>query len=405
MNSIIFMESNIDGSSYEGIKAAKSLGFYVHLFTQKDHFLNKQTNCLEIDEIHMVNFEEIEKVEEKIVTILSKHQIACIISFMDSFIHLAARLSNQYCHTTLTVHAIKRMENKILTRKHLERKEYSPWYVVIQSSQSLDSVIPRVKDRFPLVLKMPLSCGSKDVFLVYSESQLRHRIRYIRNRYLHKDVMIEEYLVGPQYMVEVIAYKGEIEVVAVIEQEVTKKERFIVTGYSISSEIDQELYNSLVEVSKKIIVDLGLETGNCHLELRHIEGKWKLIEVNPRISGGVMNRLIVESHHFNYAEQILKLYIGQKPYLKKGKICSVYAHYIITNTIGILSSVTGIHKASEIPGVVSIFIKPRIGHLVIPPLAMGQRLGYVLAKGKTSKEAKTIALNAASHIQFHVVPS
>lgn len=394
----------MDGSSYEGIKAAKRLGLYVLLFTQKDHFLNKQTNGLEVDEIHMVNFEELEKVEEKIVTILSKHQVVCIISFMDSFIHLAARLSNQYCQTTLTVHAIKRMENKILTRTCLEKREYSPWYVIIQSSQSLDSILLRVKDRFPLVLKMPFSCGSKDVFLVNSENQLRHRIRYIKNHYPNKDVIIEEYLVGSQYMVEAIAYKGDIEVVAVIEQEVTKKERFIVTGYSISSEVEQELYNSLVEVSKEIISDIGLETGNCHLELRHIGGKWKLIEVNPRISGGVMNRLIDESYGFNYAEQILKLYMGEKPYLAKEKACSVYAHYITTNAIGTLASVTGIWKASEIPGVVSIRIKPRIGHTVIPPLAMGQRLGYVLTKGKTRNEAQTIALHAASQIQFHVVP-
>ncbi|HEY2422080.1 MAG TPA: ATP-grasp domain-containing protein [Neobacillus sp.] len=404
MKSIIFIDSNKLGSSYEGIKAAKGLGLYTHLLTNKGDFLKQRENFPEVDEIHTIDLENMEAIKEKISQICSSFFVSAIISFIDSFVHLAASMSNQYCKTALSLAAIKIMENKILTRKHLHKMDYSPWYLIIKSNENLVDFLHLLEGKFPIVIKMPKSCGSKDVFFIHSISQLRHRLRYLRKRYPNEEILIEEYLDGPQYIVEVIAYKGKIEIAAVIEQAITNKERFIVTGYCVSPEIDQHLYQTLLDVSNKIMIDFGLENGNCHLELRHINGQWKLIEVNPRISGGVMNTLLMEAYRFNYAEQIVKVYLGDEPLLSKKHDFSVYAHFIIVGYIGILSKVTGENIALKTPGVVEVFIKAKDGQLLTPPLAMGHRYGYIIAKARTKKEAKIIALKAASDIQFQIIP-
>src|SRR5690606_31169026 len=98
-----------------------------------------------------------------------------------------------------------------------------------------------------LIVKLPKSCRSKDVYLVKSESELKHRLRFLRNIF-DSDILIEEYLDGPQVIVEAIVHHGEIQVAAIIEQEITKKEKFIVTGYSISQELKESFKTSLMTV-------------------------------------------------------------------------------------------------------------------------------------------------------------
>ena len=45
--------------------------------------------------------------------------------------------------------------------------------------------------------------------------------------------MIEEYLDGPQYLVEAVVYQRQPHVIGIIEQEITQGKRFIITGYGV----------------------------------------------------------------------------------------------------------------------------------------------------------------------------
>ncbi|MBS2967845.1 ATP-grasp domain-containing protein [Metabacillus sp. KIGAM252] len=401
LKSIIFINTNTTGSSYGGIKVAKRLGFYIHLLKNR---IENRDHFPEVDEIHAVNLNRMAEIEDTVLKICTSHHVSCIISFIDSQVYLAAGLSNQFCGTNLSVDSFMRMEDKLLTRKHLHNKDYSPWYLSIRTDELIKDFLHLVEDRNPIIVKSPKSCGSKDVFLITSKGKLRNRLQFLKNHYPKEDILVEEYLDGPQYIVEAIVYKGHIEIAAVIEQEITKKERFIVTGYSITPEIDLQVYNTLCEKSFEIIKDLGLENGNCHLELRLVDGQWKLIEANPRISGGVMNNLIKEAYGFDYTEQIVKVYLGMEPSIAKIQEESVYAHYLTVDTTGKLSRISGSDKAMNTAGVVDVYIKPQLGQILTPPMAMGQRCGYVMAKGKTKDEAKSIALKAARHIHFQLNP-
>ena len=60
--------------------------------------------------------------------------------------------------------------------------------------------------------------------------------------------------------------------------------------------------------------------------------------------------------------------------------------------------------ATDQPGVKEVYIKPRKGAMMMPPISMGHRYGYVIASGDTADEAKTNAVNAASNIKFYLEP-
>jgi biotin carboxylase len=405
MNSIIFIETNKTGSSREGIRAAKKNGFYVYLFTNRNSFLEQKEEFPEVDEMHYINLENEEQIIFQINKIKKVHNIEIIISFIDSFVTLAVKMHNRFCHNTLSEQAYNVMEDKLLTRRSLEGKPYSPYYYILKKDDQLANLLSQFKQLYPLILKSPSSTGSKDVYLINNGNQMINRINYLQRKNSNEDLLIEEYLEGPQFNVECIVHDGEIYIAAIIEQEITKQNKFIVTGYSISSDLEERVIESIVGVTKRVLTDLGLKNGNCHLELRLVDGEWKLIEINPRISGGVMNRLIEEAYGFNYAEEVLKLYRGLRPSLIKKYEKCIFVQYSIVDYIGKLLEVSGIKLAKEMPGIIEVFIKSSKGQILSPPLSMGHRYGYVMAIGNTKAEAKKRALKASEQIKFHLLPS
>ena len=68
-----------------------------------------------------------------------------------------------------------------------------------------------------------------------------------------------------------------------------------------------------------------------------------------------------------------------------------------------MEKVTGKGRARKSPGVIEVYVKPRKGTKLIPPLSMGHRYAYVIATGASMEEAKKFAKNAANEIKFHLV--
>jgi biotin carboxylase len=140
------------------------------------------------------------------------------------------------------------------------------------------------------------------------------------------------------------------------------------------------------------------------LEMRWVKEEWKLIEINPRMSGGAMNQIIIEGIGINLVKEIIKMNLGQEPDITNTKNNHVYAHFITVNAKGRLLKVTGKNRALSYEGVKEVFIKPRKGNILTPPLSMGDRYAYVIASANTPNEAKRIALTAAKEIKFYLEP-
>jgi biotin carboxylase len=405
MQTIVFIETTKSGSSREAIKAAERLGFLTVLFTRRKKFLAQRTEFPDVHQMYYVNRIEMKQIKEKMQFLKRQgKQIVAVLSFVDPFVQVAAELSEGYCNTTLDLQAISKMEDKIQTRQTLEGLSISPFYQVIQPNSTQMNQLTNFTRYLPLIVKTPVSTGSKDVLLAENLHQLKAAIQTTMEKYRDHSILIEEYLVGPQYLLEVFVQKGNAHIVAVIEQEISKQERFIVTGYGLLASVEKNMKKTLDDVVESIVKAFDLKNGTFHVELKNVNGEWKVIEINPRISGGVMNRLIEVGFGTNLVEETILLCTGQKASLLKKHSKFAYAHYLTVNEKGRLKKVTGKQRALRHVGVDEVYIKPRKGAYVNPPLSMGHRYGYVLASAYTLAEAKAIAQNAAKEIQFHLQP-
>jgi biotin carboxylase len=403
MRTIVFIGTNKSGSSREAIKAAERLGYFTVLLTNNKKFIYQRTEFPDVHQMILVELFNYDNLKETIINLQKQgKQIKCILSFVHSYVYLAATLSEEFCPTVVSSDPIFIMENKILSRDLLTDLPISPRYTVYTPDYSLEKFINKHKTYLPLIVKAPASAGSKDVLLANNRNQLKLAIQKLLNH--HEQILLEEYLAGPQYLIEVLVHNRKVHIIAIIEQQITFFKRFIVTGYCLLRTNEKGLYDSILETVTSILEVFQLKNGPCHLEMRLVNGSWKLIEINPRISGGAMNRIIEVGYGINLVEETIQLMLGNEPCLTRKHSKYVYAHYLTVDSKGSLIKVTGKNRSSKYPGVEEVYIKPRKGQILRPPISMGDRYGYVLASSDVKDEAIRIAKKAASEIRFELAP-
>lgn len=400
LDTICFIETNKHGSSLEAIKAAKNLGYYTVLFTEKKSFLTQKNEYPFIADIVLVEIIHEQIIHNELKRLLqSGTVIQAILSFVDPHVSLAANLMNKICGTDISVEALKIMEDKGATRKALANNRATPTFQVFHET---DDIYQLKKLDYPKIVKSALSSSSKDVYLIESFNDIQNTIEKLNRLYPAQDIVIEDYLKGEQYLLEVIVQDGKLHIVAIFKQSVTKEIKFIVTGYEIRHDLPEEFQKKLYETVTAILEDLNATNVTCHLEMKYHNGEWKLVEINPRISGGAMNDMLFEAMGISLVAETIKLYLGLEPNLTPKYKRFLYTHFITIGTCGYLVKITGEKRAVQLPGVKKVYIKPRVGQLVMPAVSMGHRYGYVIATGASAIEAKSSAINATRKIRFYI---
>lgn len=404
MKAIIFIGSNKSGSSREAIKAAERLGFFTILLTDRERLLIDRLDFPDVHQLVLTELTNYNLLKEKIKEIQAQgKKIEAILSFIDPYVHVAAQLSKELDLTAVPPEPLAKMEDKLLTRELLKDLPVSPYFARFKKDYSLIDFIDKQEISFPLITKTPVSTGSKEVLFVKDENHLALSINSLLKNG-SDEVLLEEYLEGPQYLIEACVYNGEVHIIAVLEQEITFFERFIVTGYCLLGEMDKTFYNEIYKTVCMILERFKMNNGSCHLEMRLTNDQWKLIEINPRISGGAMNRIIEIAFGINLVEETIKIFLGQEPNFEKKYRKFVYAQYLTSHSTGKLLKVTGKNRCSKLPGVEEVFIKPKKGKILHPPLSMGDRYGYVLTSSDNKEEAISIAKEAVKEIRFYIDP-
>jgi len=399
MKTIVFIGTNQSGSSYEAIKASDEMHYYTVLLTDRKSFFDKRLNFPYVHSMRMCDLKSIDDIKRAIDRIAQdRFTICAIVSFIDPHCRTAALLSREFGLKAFTEEPIGVMLDKTKSRNALNGTPYSPPYHVINGmTPILESTLP-----MPVVLKAPVSSASKDVHMASDVRQYQNAFADLRRRYPDGPVLVEKYIPGPQYLVETLTVNGKVHIIAVVEQEIIFSGRFIVTGYQVITDDDSTFFRRLKESAQSIVLAHGMHDGPCHLELRSFDSQWKLIEANPRISGGAMNLLIETAYGVNLAKETLKSALGFAPDLERKYKKETFLQYVVVPGEGVLTKVTGKNMARNSPGITHVYVKPKKGSVLTPPASMGHRYAYVIGTGALAGEARKNAKTGASKIKFHL---
>lgn len=135
---------------------------------------------------------------------------------------------------------------------------------------------PWPKCQFPILIKPSERSGSEGVQCIHT----REELDYIRSQSLEEDWVIEEYLDGPSYSIEVFGFAGEYRVFQVTELEMDRV--YDCKRVLAPTELDYPLMDEFEELALKIASELSLN-GIMDVETILHDGKLKVLEIDARI--------------------------------------------------------------------------------------------------------------------------
>ena len=159
------------------------------------------------------------------------------------------------------------------------------------------------KINYPCFIKLRSSSGTKNAFIVNDVDELNVVLMSLKKKNIGRDdLIIQEYLPGKEYIVDVLCdFNGNL-IVAVPRQRILVKGGICVIGKT-------EKNKGIIDYVKKITEELSF-FGPINIQFKEdSDGMPKLLEINPRFSGGLMITLL---SGVNTLEFLLKLLYNEK---------------------------------------------------------------------------------------------
>ena len=401
MKTIVFVESNTTGTGELFFKRAEELGFstlfltrnpklYSEAFSQFEQ-LSCNTNC-----------------PDEIIETLSKEKVEvwAIYSSSEYYIHICSIVARRLGLPGPNPEAIGICRNKYLAREVLKTHGISvPWFTKLSKLEELNEI---EDTRFPLIIKPTMDSGSQGVKVVCSLDEAREHARNlldkkqnIRNQPIPSYILLEEYIEGQEYSVETFAFNGKNYLVGVTQKLLDLNSDVLEVGHDFPV-VDPTIASLLEQATQDSLQSVGLDWGPSHTEIRMRNNLPYIIEINPRLAGGMIPKLIQDSIGIDMIADTMMLIARQKNKFeftpKFHKYSSI--RFIIPNRDGHIKSVS-IPENSQ--GCEIVLYQPKIASYFRKSWDFRDRIGHVITVDKDPRKAASHAQAILKEVHIHYV--
>ncbi|WP_437536966.1 ATP-grasp domain-containing protein [Sorangium sp. So ce726] len=257
---------------------------------------------------------------------------------------------------------------------------------------------------YPLVLKSSRGTGSQEVRLCQGADEVDATFPVIREMALEAggQVLAEEFLRGPLVSVETLTFRGETRILGVTSRILGTFPSFVELAAAFPVLLPEPLRRRVDDLVVRTLRALGVTHGPAHTELVLTADGPALIEVNPRLAGGLIGPMISEAYRADVHEQILRMAVGEAPALPAAPSAGACEYYVYAATHGRLRSIRGVELARGYPGVLGVTVTASPGAQVSPPTDWRGELAVIYARGENAAIAESNCLAALSAIQVEI---
>lgn len=257
----------------------------------------------------------------------------------------------------------------------------------------------------PFIVKPADSSGSRGIFEVLditNQELIQEAYKYCRPFSTVGDVVVEEYMNGPEVSVETLSIDGECHVIQITDKLTTGAPHYVEMGHSQPTRHKKELVERIGEVAKAANKAIGITNGPSHTEIIITSEGPKIVEIGARLGGdNITTHLVPLSTGINMVECCIKIALGEHPDIKprweKGAAIRYFEQHA-----GIVKNIDGIEEAKQIPGIKQISIVHDIGEEVTEVTSSGARIGFVIAQDVNFNEAIKDCYDALDKIKISI---
>lgn len=281
----------------------------------------------------------------------------------------------------------------------------SPQSFTVSDKQAYFKAAGAINDRY--IVKPADNSGSRGIFLVEDPNDTNAAQQAYDYSHLYSrngDVMVEEFMAGPEVSVEILVDKGQYHVLQITDKLTTGAPHFVEIGHSQPSELSQEIQNEIAQLAIQAAKAVGIQNGPAHAEIIVTKNGPKMVEIGARMGGGcITTHLVPLSTGINMTKATIQIALGEQPDIARSCTKGSAIRFIIP-PIGTVTEISGVKEAQSIEGIQAVEIQCQIGQHVGELESGASRIGYVIAQADTPCEAIKICEQALQKIIIHTKP-
>ena len=303
----IFIESNTSGTGELLLYKAREKNLIPVFITSNP----KKYVFLPIENLNVVvlNTDDRNVLLNAILQIDNVHGV---YSSSDYFIETASWLAKMLKLPGTRSQTVKICRNKNQFYEAISAGEFNIPQTTCFSDES--AAIASATLSFPVVIKPSNASGSVGVKLCQKEEDAKKHIQFLYEN--SHEVVIQEYVEGDEFSVEVCTFRGQNYILGITKKYLSEFPYFIETGHDFPAILTKDNENNIKETVNRLLSFLNFDFGFCHIELKIKKEKIVIIEVNPRLAGGMIPVLIQTAAGLDVLGLLLDIYAGKPVTLK-----------------------------------------------------------------------------------------
>lgn len=333
---------------------------------------------------------------------------------VDGVIHPSSEVSMAVMgriNDELGLSGISREQAICATNKHLMRKAFekgnapSPKSILAQDAEDAWS---RLQNEFDTdaILKPSRNSGSRGIAKVSRNMDKGDFIRaYDEALSESRDhsVLIEQFIEGPEFSIEMIVWQGDIHVLTVTDKKTTGAPHFVELGHNQPSCFSATDVETLKAAAVAGVRALGVNNCACHAEAKLMNGKAYLMEVGARLGGDFISTELTHlSTGIDMVAAAIDVALGVEPDLSaKEEPKGVCIRYFCPKP-GKLVSISNTEVLNN-PHVYLWEIYPKEGDVIPAVTSSLCRSGHVIVTEKTPQKAIELAERLIESVKFETV--
>ncbi|OMD30295.1 lactate dehydrogenase [Paenibacillus odorifer] len=295
--------------------------------------------------------------------------------------------------------------NKAVMRECLEEHSVPiPTFYKVGTFKEYIKVVQQFKDRY--IVKPADNSGSRGVFLINNienYEMIEHAFNYSKQHSRSGEIIVEEYLEGPEVSVETISIDGNIHIIAITDKLTTGSPRFVEMGHSQPSCLSNDVKKKIRMVATSAIKAIGINNGPSHTEIIVTSEGPKIVEVGARLGGdNITTHLVPLSTGVDMVKCCIEIALGQKPNVETKYEMSSAIRYFETSE-GVIKNIRNVENAEKLKGVKQISFIKKTGDTIEAINSSSDRIGFVIAQSSTVANAVQTCECAIDMIQVDLV--
>ena len=304
-------------------------------------------------------------------------------------------------HSINYVTALKATDKSLMIKAFKMFGVPSPWYFDVASFEELKALEGKVT--FPCIMKPTDNAGSHGVAKVNSFEELLDKYEYSHSNSRHGEVIVEEYLDGPEVSVEVMVVDGNVNILQITDKITTGAPHFVEMGHTQPSQLPEETQRQIRKVADMACKSLGIDKGPAHVEMKVTSRGPVMIELGARMGGdNITTHLVPLSTGIDMVKATIMVALGEEPDITPTLHCGSAIRYFEA-PFGTIKSIEGVEEAKKINGIKQITFTKEVGEESTPIQCSNDRIGYVIAQGTTANGASGICDKAMSDINITII--